>query len=327
MNPLHDTADTADPGYEAADPGYDADPDGLGSDGPIPVPRCSVAARGRADALAGTALPTDRFLLVEDPGPWGPAPHPVGTLPGPVAEHVHEQARVLSARLLLIRRTGRRAAGDTTRTWACVDTTRAQVRTGTVGHPDAFADVDFATGGRRDDEPWYLVCTQGRHDVCCAVYGRPVVQALARLSPARTWECTHVGGDRFAANVLLMPTGLVYGHVDAASVPGLVSAYERGRVVPALLRGRCGTVPAAQVAEHHARALLADDRLDAFAPVRVTHAGHDRWQVDLVHQPGGERLRALLVERHEDVAIGLTCAATGTGRLRSWDLLALDRLG
>ncbi len=311
------------------------DPDELDRDGPMPVPRCSVAARGRADALAGTALPTDRFLLVEDPGPWGPAPHPDGTLPPAVAEHVHEQARVLSARLLLIRRTGRRlGTGDASpepalaapRTWAWVDTTRAEVRTGTVGHPDALATVDFAADGQPDDQPWYLVCTQGRHDVCCAVYGRPVVQVLAEVAPHRTWECTHVGGDRFAANVLLMPAGLVYGHVDVGSAVGLTTAYAAGRVVPHLLRGRCGSVPAAQVAEHHARALIGDDRLDAFAAPLVSHAGHDRWQVDLVHRVDGERLRVLLAERHEDVAIGLTCAATGAGRLRSWDLLSLERL-
>jgi hypothetical protein len=302
------------------------DPDELGADGPIPVPRCSVAARGRADALAGTALPTDRFLLVEDPGPWGPAPHPVGTLPPTVVEHVHEQARVLQARLLLIRRTGRSTATDHVRTWAYVDTTRARVRTGDVDHPDALASVDFAVDGHEGEQPWYLVCTQGRHDVCCAVYGRPVVDALARLAPDRTWECTHVGGDRFAANVVLMPAGLVYGHVDVTSVEELTTAYVRGRVVPRLLRGRCGTVPAAQVAEHHARELLHDERLDAFAPPQVTHAGHDRWQVDLVHDGTGQRLRAVLLERHEDVAIGLTCAATGPGRLRSWDLLSLDRI-
>jgi hypothetical protein len=311
---------------DPVDPSDTADPDQLGADGPIPVPRCSVAARGRADALAGTALPTDRFLLVEDPGPWGPAPHPVGTLPPAVVEHVHEQARVLQARLLLVRRTGRRGVAEDARTWACVDTTRAQIRTGTVAHPDDLVGVDFAAEGHEDDEPWYLVCTQGRHDVCCAVYGRPVVQALEHVAPDRTWECTHVGGDRFAANVMLMPAGLVYGHVDIGSVAELTTAYARGRVVPRLLRGRCGTVPAAQVAEHHARALLHDDRVDSFAGPVVTHAGHDRWQVDLVHGPSGQRLRALLAERHEMVAIGLTCAADGPGRLRSWDLLALDRL-
>jgi len=309
------------------------DPDALDADGPPASPRCSVAARARQDALAGTALPTGRFLLIEDPGPWGPAPHPVGSLPDAVAAHVHEQARLLSARLLLIRRTGRRAADDPRRTWARVDTDRGEIVTGTVETVDGLGDLEPAelkpaaierAGGRMDAEPWYLVCTQGRHDVCCAVYGRPVVQALAEVAPERTWECSHVGGDRFAANVVLMPAGLVYGHVDADAAIELVDAYADGRVVPRWLRGRCGNVPAAQVAEHHARELLDDDRLDAFATVDFAHVSDGRWQVDLVHRSSGRRLRALLAERHEDVEVGLTCAADGVGRLRRWELLALD---
>ena len=162
--------------------------------------------------------------------------------------------------------------------------------------------------------------------MCCAVYGRPVVQALAEIDPERTWECSHVGGDRFAANVLLMPAGLVYGHVDAGEVGELVGAYEQRRVVPRLLRGRCGTVPAAQVAEHHVRELLDEDALDAFEPPVVQHLGHDRWRVDVVHVAGRQHLRVDLAERHDEVPIGLTCAADGPGRLRTWDLLALTRV-
>jgi hypothetical protein len=310
----------------ADDTAAELDPDRLSDVGAAQIPRCSVAARLREDALPGTALPTSRFLLVEDPGPWGQAPHPVGSLPEHVASHVLELARRLSARLLLIRRPGRTdpAAG---RSWALVDTAAATVRSGRVETVADLAGLDPVVDGRPDAEPWYLVCTQGRHDVCCAVYGRPVVLALHRLAPERTWECTHVGGDRFAANVLLMPAGLVYGHVDPGSVRGLVEAYADGRVVPASLRGRCGTVPAAQVAEHHARALVADDRIDAFAAPDVVHDGRDRWTVTLQHRTSDRRIRVDLAEHHGDVAIGLTCAATGPGLLRRWELLGAGVVG
>jgi hypothetical protein len=56
--------------------------------------------------------------------------------------------------------------------------------------------------GEVSEEPIYLVCTHGRHDACCAVRGRPVAAALAAAYPERTWECSHIGGDRFAANVV-----------------------------------------------------------------------------------------------------------------------------
>ena len=305
------------------DTAADLDPDRLGDSGTTPIPRCSVAARVRDDGLAGTALPTSRFLLVEDPGPWGQAPHPVGSLPPPVAAHVAHLARLVSARLLLVRRTGR-SAGAGRRAWALVDTVSATVRSGRVDEVDDLATLDPLRDGSPDPDPWYLVCTQGRHDVCCAVYGRPVVLALHRVAPQHTWECTHVGGDRFAANVLLMPAGLVYGHVDPGSVRALVEAYADGRVVPSSLRGRCGTVPAAQVAEHHARAIVGDDRIDAFGAPQVVHDGRDRWSVTLDHPRSNRRVRVELAERHDEVATGLTCAATGPGRLRRWELLAAE---
>jgi hypothetical protein len=309
-----------------SDPAAELDPDRLADSGSSKVPRCSVAARLRSDGLPGTALPTSRFLLVEDPGPWGQAPHPVGSLPPAVASHVLDLSRRLSARLLLVRRTGRSLASSG-RTWALVDTSAVTVRSGRVAAVDDLAALDPVRDGADDPHPWYLVCTQGVHDVCCAVYGRPVVVELSRLAPERTWECTHVGGDRFAANVLLMPAGLVYGHVDPGAVGALVEAYADGRVVPGRLRGRCGTVPAAQVAEHHARPLVGDDRIDAFAVTQVAHDGHDRWTVTLDHARSGTRVRVQLAERHEEVAIGLTCASTGPGRLRRWDLLDAAVLG
>ena len=44
-----------------------------------------------------------------------------------------------------------------------------------------------------DDEPYVLVCTNGRHDACCATFGRPIVRALRRSRWAdRVWECSHM---------------------------------------------------------------------------------------------------------------------------------------
>ena len=87
--------------------------------------------------------------------------------------------------------------------------------------------------------------------MCCAIEGRPVAAALHRLAPGRVWECSHVGGDRFAANVLVLPTGQLYGRVSDAA--GLALACEDGRVLPELLRGRIGLPPPVQAALVHAQ--------------------------------------------------------------------------
>ena len=76
-----------------------------------------------------------------------------------------------------------------------------------------------------------LVCTHARHDQCCAVRGRPVAQALARAFPDETWESSHLGGDRFAATMILLPHGLYYGRVPTADAAAIVERYLQGEIV------------------------------------------------------------------------------------------------
>ena len=41
--------------------------------------------------------------------------------------------------------------------------------------------------------------------------------ALAAAHPEETWEVSHIGGDRFAGNLLVLPHGLYYGRLDPAA--------------------------------------------------------------------------------------------------------------
>ncbi|WP_218926810.1 sucrase ferredoxin, partial [Priestia megaterium] len=70
--------------------------------------------------------------------------------------------------------------------------------------------------------PVILVCAHGRHDPCCAVRGLPVGRALGERWPEQVWECSHIGGDRFAANVVVAPDGVYYGGLDAKSAVATV---------------------------------------------------------------------------------------------------------
>ena len=99
-----------------------------------------------------------------------------------------------------------------------------------------------------DSAPLFAVCAHGTHDVCCAIRGRPVAQALNRVRPGRVWESSHVGGDRFAANVLVLPSGVLYGRVVESSARALVDAADRGGVLQHHLRGRVGFSPEVQAA-------------------------------------------------------------------------------
>lgn len=286
--------------------------------------RCAVASLDRGDPMLGTALPALRFLLVEDPGPWGAAAHPTGSLPVEAARHVEQLAHELGARLLLIRRPGRSASTDERR-FALADLGTAEIRWGSAPSATALADVDPRRGTRVSSEAAYLVCTHGRHDTCCAVEGRPLARELATRAPESTWECSHIGGDRFAANLLVLPSGLVYGRATPADVSELLEADLDGRMVPRLLRGRCGIAPAAQVAEAHVREAWDELRVGAIDVDDVDHVGHDRWRVRGRHRDDvARRFVAELRESHRPVPTGLTCAAPAPGRLRDWTLVSLE---
>ena len=68
-------------------------------------------------------------------------------------------------------------------------------------------------------EIFYAVCTHGRHDKCCAKFGSRVCRAFRQEVGERAWECSHVGGDRFAGNVVVFPYGIYYGRVGPEDVP------------------------------------------------------------------------------------------------------------
>lgn len=234
--------------------------------------RCSDAARERRDPLLGTAPPQRRLLLVEQDGGWGSDALASLAVPDDLREQIRGRTDRVATRVMLIRRPGRQSSSVCSlRSWCVVDTEGREghrVTWGTWSYPtDLLTAVERAEelaaweregsaapsgrddGTRRrthsppgDDEPLLLVCTNGRKDLCCAVRGRPVALALAQRWPEQTWECTHTGGDRFAANVLLLPDGAIYGGLDPDSALTAVEAHRGGRpgAVQQHLRGRMG---------------------------------------------------------------------------------------
>jgi hypothetical protein len=103
----------------------------------------------------------------------------------------------------------------------------------------------------------YLVCTNGQRDLCCARFGLPVYAALKERVGNRVWQVTHLGGHRFAPNLLTLPDACLYGRVTPDDVDGFLARTEQGQVAFPYLRGRTCYPPAVQAAE----ALLGRDGL------------------------------------------------------------------
>ena len=287
--------------------------------------RCSVAAEERGDPREGTAAPAPRWFLIEQPGPWhGRDAVRMSTLDPVVGDVLSSRLTAAGIRPMLIRRPGRSPAG-TVRRWAYVDSRHGAetVRWGSFGSDAELLDLPLdGSAGEPSTDPLYLVCTHGRHDVCCALRGRPVAAALAALRPEQAWECSHVGGDRFAANLVVLPHGLYYAHVSPQTVERFVTAYEAGRVEVPWLRGRSTDSAPVQAADHHARLALGEYRLDGLPLRRVEAAGAHTWRVTFGHDRGevGVTVRA----EHAKEPARLTCTSPHEETPRVFGLVDLD---
>jgi (2Fe-2S) ferredoxin len=281
-----------------------------------PLPRCSTAARARADPLSGTAAPAARWLLVEYPGPWATLALDSGRLVRGAGQRLARAAHDADARVLLVRRPGRRPAGQSRRThgWVVVTAERHQ-HWGRWEHPDdltAAADAlaaDPPPAGPQD--PLLLVCTHALHDVCCAVRGRPVAKALASTWPSAVWECSHLGGDRFAANLLVLPDGAYYGFLDPVTALPTVEAHLRGRVETAHLRGVASEPPPVQAAIVEALRRFGPAAITDIGGTHLRPVGPDRWEVRLAGSPPLPPLVEATVSGSRRPPAVLTCRAAG----------------
>jgi len=239
--------------------------------------RCAGASALRTESLAGTASTLRPFLLVENPGPWGVDAVRDSRLPGPVKGALAAAARAAGVRILLVRRHHRRAPREGFHVFAAyADPVAPWMETTVLAHPEDLLGLDLAAlgSGRSPgltayDGSLFLVCTHGRHDPCCAERGRPVAAALTKAHPDETWEVSHIGGDRFAGNLLVLPHGLYYGRLEAQSAVAVAGAHLGGWLELDHLRGRSGLGTAAQTAELALRRTLEETREDAVRVVSV----------------------------------------------------------
>lgn len=242
--------------------------------------RCAVAARERGDELAGSASTFRSFLLVEHPGPWGSDALLEARLPDGLGAELKGRAGRAVVRVLLIRRGVRVSTDEGIRVYAAHARPGATWLTTTrLRSYHDLLDLDLAALGRgerpagwRDEVgPLFATCTHGKHDACCAEMGRPVAARLRAEHVPGAWEVSHIGGDRFAGNMLVLPWGLYYGGLDADTAMRVVDAHRADRVEPDFLRGRSSFPMPVQYAEVALRRHLGETRIGAITP-----RGHER---------------------------------------------------
>lgn len=293
-----------------------------------PIP-CAVESRDRRESLHGTASRVRRWLLVEQPGPWGRDALTESRLDPVVARTIASHSRRHGVRVLLIRRPAWRSAEDGRKVYlARSDPERSWIEELDLDGENELLHLDLAVLARSEPPgvgtagpALHLVCTNGRHDQCCANFGRPVVRALDDFGVPDVWESSHVGGDRFAANLVYLPWGLYFGRVGPDEAPQLLADLAMGLLDLDRFRGRSCFPPLVQAAEYFVRRELGERRFGALELVRAS-ADTDEDMAVVFALPEGGQVEAH-VRRVRGAVQHLTCSGGGLSRPWSYELVDL----
>jgi hypothetical protein len=287
--------------------------------------RCSLRSLAADEPLAGTASTIRHWLLIEHAGPWGRDGLLDARLPDGLGGGVRSPEGRTGGRVFFVPPPHRVPEyDDGTVLCFAADAADAWLGFTALGTIEDALELDprdrpsFAGS----PHPLFVVCTHGRRDPCCAERGRPLVERLAASFPDLTWESTHVGGDRFAGNLVAFPHGLYHGRVEPDEGPEIARGYGEGRIARLdRYRGRSSDPFHVQAAEHALRDHLGLDRVDAITPERSDRRG-DLAEVVFATVNGPHRVR---LDRTLGTPMRLTCHASHEDAPPVWRVLEIER--
>lgn len=267
-------------------------------------PACSVASLRADESLVGTAVESvDRWLLLEVTDTWAPKVLRSEVFTDDVRARLTEWSESPRSRLQLIRRPGRSGK----RPLFMVVSSSGESRQAELEEYEDLLDLDLQGLPAKAAEPMVLVCVHGRRDRCCAQHGSALYRALqSRLG--EVWQTSHLGGHRFAACVLTLPDGLMYGRLRAEHGDAFAAARYAGEIGDLdFLRGRCEHDRPTQAAEIFLRKRTGDKASNAVEWLETTADGEATWTARF-RTPSGEHA---ITVRLEDTGVTRTASCGG----------------
>jgi hypothetical protein len=291
---------------------------------------CAAVSSASEEPLAATASRIDHWILIEYRGAWARDVLGECLFSPELKAHLRGQLEQLErSRLLFVKKPELRAQAGRHVFFGTSRPGREQFFELEVEHQNDLLGFDFAAalaagGGVASpvDRPLLVVCTHGKRDRCCAKFGRPLYDSLRNETDTRSvWQATHVGGDRFAGNVVVLPHGLYYGRVEPADVGAVLEANAAGRIDLDHYRGRSAYSFPVQAAERAVR-----ERTGLLGIGDLTFLGSraqddDAWRVrfripnEAIHEVDVAAVVA-------DEPVLLTCDATEAKRPRRYEATA-----
>lgn len=282
---------------------------------------CSERARSREEKIFGTAPRVNTWLLIEHPAAWSAKALPDENLePALRASLARAASAIPHSRRLMIRCGGRREAERENFVVHSRERDSFAARLPLKEGGFDAADIARPAAELRLEEPLFLVCTHGTHDKCCSKFGHATFRAILDLPTTAAWECSHVGGDRFAGNLLCFPDGLYYGNVTTTNALDIVAAYRRREIYLDNYRGRSCYGRSAQVGDYFVRRESGLLGLDDLTHTVSTQTSADHWKVQFesaayVHEVEFRAEPTVQVE-------GLTCNAPDARGVTQYEMVS-----
>lgn len=279
---------------------------------------CSAASRYFKEAIQGTAANYSGFILLEH---YDPFPEKVSQahFDQQFIAGLQELAKRKNAKLLLVR-------NKKSNTQICnllyvdclqqrylrLDAQRTNIAAVRLESLIEQPGVAWQT------DPFFVVCTNGKKDKCCAKFGFPVFKFIENHDkPVKVFESSHVGGDRFAANVVCMPSGVYYGRVMVEDVDPILEAMERKEIYYPNYRGICIRSFFHQSIECVLREQLNDFSLD-FKMVIEAELPQDENRIKVVATAASRTFRLTVRKEIIPYPYLLTCKASKAGHLTKY---------
>jgi hypothetical protein len=282
---------------------------------------CSELSREVGESLIGTAVPVGAWLLLEYSGPWTAKATTDNDLPHPVQGWLDEQLdSIPNSRVQFIKQS---PPVDVSGINFFVGLTREAAPLLYHFRLDDYQDLlaldpaALLSGENGHDEfiysePLFLVCTNGRRDRCCARFGVTLFPTLAAHLGDAVWQSTHLGGHRFAPNLVTFPDGTYYGRLTQSDVDAFVTTHRQGEIDLNHLRGRCCYDKVTQAADYYLRRETGVRERAAYRLLDKRRLDETQWAVRFAEPAAGQTHQIVLTQEMSESEHLVSCSPMKT---------------
>lgn len=293
---------------------------------------CSTESLEAGEQLFGSAPNNEVWFLLEYNRAWGAKVLPESGLTAPVKDWLNGHLKTTpKSNILFIRQQPKNGGGITFYVALPRETDPKLYKFVLQSYDDlltldipAVINGDPAYAQHLSAEPLYLVCVNARRDRCCARYGLPLCKVLTDYAGDQVWQCSHMGGHRFAPTMLFFPHGICYARVHESEVGELIETYRAGSLYLKRLRGRVTYEPVAQAAEYYLRMETGSSDLEGLRLVEVQSPTPEQWQVRFESVANARQYTVSLTRTASGAAIHNSCHAEETTPVLQYALLSIE---